>query len=46
MKNKKFIPIWKDILQVFKYSGNSFGLFLVYNLVIFLQIDFNNSKLR
>ena len=43
---KEFIPIWKDILQVFKYLDNSFGLFLVYNLVIFLRADFNNSKLK
>ena len=40
------ITIFKDILKVFKYIDNSFGLFLVYNLVLLLQADFNNRKLK
>jgi hypothetical protein len=40
------ITIFKDILKVFKYMDNSFGLFLIYNLVLFLRSDFNNLKLR
>ena len=34
------ITIFKDILKVFKYIDNSFGLFLVYNLVSLLRADF------
>ena len=40
------ITILKDILKVFKYMDNSFGLFLVYNLIPLLRTDFNNIKLR
>ena len=40
------IGILKDILKVFKYMENSFGLFLVYNLVSMLRADFNSKKLK
>ena len=42
----KTINLLKFILRVFKYLDNSFGLFLIYNLVMFLRADFNNTKLK
>ena len=38
------ITTFKDILQVFQFTDNSFGLFLMYTLVFFLRADANNSK--
>jgi hypothetical protein len=45
-KNKEQVEGLKDILLVFKVLNNSFGLFLIYNLVVFLRSGFDNTKLR
>lgn len=40
------LKIFKDFLEVFQKTNNSFGLFLIYNLVHFLRSDFDNSVLK
>lgn len=48
-KTKKLVNtlyIFKDFLRVLSYVDNSFGLFLIYNLVSFLRSDFNDVKLK
>ena len=40
------ITTFKDILQVFQFTDNSFGLFLIYTLVSFLRSDANDTKLK
>jgi hypothetical protein len=40
------ITTFKDILQIFQFTNNSFGLFLIYTLVSFLRADTNDTKLK
>ena len=45
-KMKEVIDLLKTILKVYKFLNNSFGLFLIYNLLTLLRFDTNNEKLR
>lgn len=40
------IDLLKDILKVYKTMGNSFGLFLIYTLVMSLRSNFNDHKIK
>ena len=41
-----YVYIFKDFLRILNHMDNSFGLFLIYNIVSLLRSDFNNTKLK